>query len=68
MTKDQRKFLADKIGGTANLSLGAMGISQFLTERPFQTWLFFAALLAYVGFLALGIWLLKGGADGSSRT
>jgi len=62
--KDQRKFLADKLAGTANIIFGALAISQFITDRPFQTWLFLAGVAIYIGLLAVGLILLKGG-DGS---
>lgn len=63
MNKDQRKFLADKLAGTANIIFGALAISQFITERGFHLWLFVAGVATYIGLLGVGLFLLKGGAE-----
>ena len=63
MRHEQRKFLADKLAGTANIILGALAISQFLTDRPFRSGLFFMGLFIYAGLLVIGFLLLKGGTD-----
>jgi len=63
MTREQRTFLADKLAGTANIILGALAVSQFLTDRPFRPGLFLIGLLIYAGLLVIGFLLLKGGTD-----
>jgi hypothetical protein len=63
MNREQRKFLADKVAGTANIILGALAVSQFLTDRPFRVSLFFMGLVIYSGLLFIGFMLLKGGAE-----
>lgn len=61
MRKEQRKFLADKLAGSANIILGALVIGQFITDRRFEVWLFLSGLIAYVGLLGIGFLLLKQG-------
>ncbi len=69
MNKEQRKFLADKLAGTANIMLGGLAVGQFLSDRPFQLGVFIVGLLVYIGLLATGLWLLKGDSnDGSAGT
>jgi hypothetical protein len=61
MNKEQRKFLADKLAGTANIIFGGLAIGQFLSEQPLRVSIFLAGLFIYIGLIVIGFMLLKGG-------
>lgn len=61
MKKEQRKFLADKLAGSANIILGGLVIGQFISGRQFEVWLFLTGLMAYVVLLIVSLLLLKEG-------
>jgi hypothetical protein len=59
MNKDQRTLLAEKLADSANVILGALALTQVLSEEPFHPGIFLLGILLYCGLVFAGVYLLR---------
>ena len=59
LSNEQRRMLLDKLPDAANVVLGALGLGQLLSERPFSLSLSAVGIAGCLALFGLALWLAR---------